>query len=641
MRGFTMCPACAREYHDPGDRRFHAQPNACPICGPRVTWWTGNGAALAGGDEAVRSVVDALRGGSIVAVKGLGGFHLMVDARQECAVRRLRRRKHREEKPFATMYPSIANVRRDCDVSPIEARLLLSAEAPIVLLRRRGGHEDVAASVAPGNPTLGVMLPYTPLHHLIAADFGGPLVATSGNLSDEPICTDERDAVRRLSQIADAFLVHDRPIVRHVDDSIARVAAGREMILRRARGYAPLPIRLAAEAPRLVAVGAHLKSAIAVTSGANVFISQHLGDLETPQAVEAFDRVMKSLGELFHAAPATVIADQHPDYFSSRYARQLGLPVATVQHHLAHVASCMAEHDVDGPVLGVSWDGTGYGADGTIWGGEFLAVDGSGWDRVACLRPFRLPGGEHAVREPRRSALGVLYAMNGSRALDLDVAPVRAFDAIDRRLVLRALERGVNAPVTTSAGRLFDAVAALLDLEQRATFEGQAAMLLEWAADEMVEDAYPFDIASGVSFEHAFGHKSSASLVVDWAPMIRALLDDIAGGTPAATMAARFHETLARMIVAVARVVGQPRVVLSGGCFQNRLLLERTIARLRDAGFTPFWHERVPPNDGGIALGQIAAFVRGLTGQPRPRDVVGRQRAGDAGLVPITSGDGS
>ena len=454
------------------------------------------------------------------------------------------------------------------------------------------------------------MLPYTPLHHLIAADFGAAVVATSGNLSDEPICTDERDAVVRLSRIADAFLVHDRPILRHVDDSIVRVMAGREMVLRRARGYAPLPVRLSEDAPRLVAVGAHLKSAVAVTSGSNVFISQHLGDLETPQAVEAFDRVMRNLKGLFHAAPETVVADLHPDYFSSRYARELGLPVATVQHHLAHVVACLAENDIAGPALGVSWDGTGYGADGTIWGGEFLTVTDHAWHRAACLRPFPLPGGEQAIREPRRSALGLLYAMAGPGAIEINAASLGAFDDAERRLLMQALERRVNAPITTSAGRLFDAVASILDLRQLAGFEGQAAMMLEWAADETVADAYPFEITPG------FG-SHWPPLVLDWEPMIRALLADVARGTATATMAARFHETLARMIVAVAEAVAWPRVALSGGCFQNRLLLERTLARLRAAGFSPCWHQRVPPNDGGIALGQIAAFVRGLNTPPQ------------------------
>jgi hydrogenase maturation protein HypF len=623
MRGFAMCPACAKEYHDPADRRFHAQPNACPVCGPQLEWWSNSGAVLAERDEALGAAVDALRRGCIVAVKGLGGFHLMVDARQECSVRRLRQRKHREEKPFALMYPSLADVRRDCEVGPAEARLLASAEAPIVLLRRRAdGKSEIAASVAPGAPTLGVMLPYTPIHHLIAADFGAALVATSGNFSDEPICTDERDAVVRLSRIADAFLVHDRPILRHVDDSIVRVMAGREMVLRRARGYAPMPVRLSEDAPRLVAVGAHLKSTVAVTSGSNVFISQHLGDLETPQAIEAFERVMRDVKGLFHAAPETVVADLHPDYFSSRYARGLGLPVATVQHHLAHVTACLAENDIAGPALGVSWDGTGYGADGTIWGGEFLAITDHAWHRAACLRPFPLPGGEQAIREPRRSALGLLYAMAGPAAIDLDAAPLRAFDVSDRRLLMQALERHVNAPITTSAGRLFDAVASILDLRQLAGFEGQAAMMLEWAADETVVDAYPFEITPGVFLEDSVLQKDTRryfpTLVLDWEPMIRALLADVARGAPTATMASRFHETLARMIVAVAEGVGWPRVALSGGCFQNRLLLERTIARLRAAGFSPCWHQRVPTNDGGIALGQIAAFVRGLDTPPQP-----------------------
>lgn len=638
MRGFVMCPACEHEYHDPGDRRFHAQPNACPVCGPRVAWWSGRGEVVAERDQAICAAVEALRSGWIVAVKGLGGFHLMVDARQDAAVRRLRVRKHREEKPFALMYPSIGDVGRDCAVSATEAALLASAEAPIVLLDRSNtGRSGIAESVAPGNPTLGVMLPYTPLHHLIASDFGAPVVATSGNVADEPICTDEREAVARLSRIADAFLVHDRPIVRHVDDSIARVALGREMILRRARGFAPLPVRLGADAPKLVAVGAHLKNTIAVTSGRNVFISQHIGDLDSPQALGAFERVMRSVGGLFHVAPEAVVADMHPDYASTRYARQMNLPVFTVQHHLAHVAACLAENDVSGPALGVSWDGTGYGPDGTVWGGEFLAVDAASWRRVACLRPFRLPGGDHAVREPRRSAFGVLHAIFGARALELDAAPVRAFASAEHRLLVRALEHSINSPVTTSAGRLFDAVASLLGLRQVAAFEGQAAMLLEWTADPAVTDAYPFDLRPRAN-DVAIGSWEPPPLVLDWEPMVRALLADIAGAVPVATMAARAHQTLARMILAVAQAVGEPRVALSGGCFQNVLLTELVVRGLREAGVTPYWHQRVPPNDGGIALGQIAACVHGLAGRPRERregdlDIV--RRATHAGVDPI------
>ncbi|MFI5178914.1 MAG: carbamoyltransferase HypF [Vicinamibacterales bacterium] len=618
MRTFEMCPACQHEYHDPVDRRFHAQPNACPVCGPQLAWWDGRGAVLAARDEALRAAVEALRTGRIVAIKGLGGFHLMADARQEAVIRQLRERKHREEKPFALMYPSLADVLRDCEVSPLEARLLASPEAPIVLLRRRRPDTRVvASSVAPGNPNLGVMLPYSPLHHLMMVDLGFPVVATSGNITDEPICTDEREAVARLGQVVDAFLVHDRPIVRHVDDSIVRVMLGRELVMRRARGYAPLPVPLRDEAPSMVAVGAHLKNAVAVTSGANVFVSQHIGDLESPQAVAAFEQVMTSLEALFHVTPEAAAADLHPDYVSSRYARRLGVPVALVQHHVAHVAACLAENDVVGPALGVSWDGTGYGPDGTVWGGEFLTVDATGWSRVACLRPFRLPGGEQAVREPRRSACGVLHALFGPAMLDLDAPAVCAFDQGERRVLLRAIERGLNAPVTTSAGRLFDAAASLLDIRQRAGFEGQAAMMLEWAADETVTDAYPFMLTSGRdAFE--FGSWAPPPLVLDWDLLMRALLADRRARAPISAIAARFHNTLVDMIVAIAERVGESRVVLSGGCFQNRLLTERAVGRLREAGFRPYWHQRVPPNDGGIALGQIAACLRGLAGAPRP-----------------------
>ncbi|HUL75157.1 MAG TPA: carbamoyltransferase HypF [Vicinamibacterales bacterium] len=617
MRAFEMCPACQHEYHDPVDRRFHAQPNACPVCGPQLAWWDGRGAALAVRGEALRAAVDALRTGRIVAIKGLGGFHLMVDARDESAVRRLRDRKHREEKPFALMYPALADVMRECEVSPAEARLLSSPEAPIVLLRRRqSGAGSVSAAVAPGNPALGAMLPYTPLHHLLLSDFGAPLVATSGNLSDEPICTDERDAVDRLGGIADFFLVHDRPILRHVDDSIVRVMLGRELVLRRARGYAPLPVLLRHDAPPMLAVGAHLKNAVAVTSGPNVFVSQHIGDLESPQAIAAFEQVIASFETLFRVTPQAVAADLHPDYVSSRYARGLGLPLALVQHHVAHVAACLAENDVTGPALGVSWDGTGYGSDGTVWGGEFLTIDADGWRRVACLRPFRLPGGEQAIREPRRSAFGVLHALFGRSVLELEAPALRAFEASERRVMAQALERGLNAPVTTSAGRLFDAVAALLDIRQRAGFEGQAAMMLEWAANETITDAYPFMLASGRD-AIALGSWAAPPLVLDWDLLVRALLSDRRAGVPVATMAARFHNTLAGMIVAVADRVGEPRVALSGGCFQNRLLTERVVLRLRAAGFTPYWHQRVPPNDAGVALGQIAACLRGLAGPPR------------------------
>jgi hydrogenase maturation protein HypF len=609
MHAFVMCLACQREYDDPADRRFHAQPNACPACGPHVSLWSAGGVATGARDDALRAASRAIREGQIVAVKGLGGFHLMVDGSNDVAVARLRTRKHREEKPFALMYPTLQRIARDCHVSPAEARLLLSPEAPIVLLTKRGTSVDgISDWVAPGNPSLGAMLPYTPLHDLLLADVGGPVVATSGNVSDEPICTDEHEAVDRLRGIADLFLVHDRPIVRHVDDSVARVMLGRELILRRARGYAPLPIRLPVDAPPVVAVGAHLKNTVAVTSGSNVFVSQHLGDLESRESTQAFLAALTDLEALFRVAPSAVIADLHPDYVSTRHAQSIGLPVAHVQHHYAHVVACMLDNDLDGPLTGVAWDGTGFGPDMTVWGGEFLAITDTSFTRAGCLRPFRLPGGDRAVREPRRSALGVLDAL-GEVADSQDAAPLKSWTDRERAVVQRALDRGINAPVTTSAGRLFDAVASLAGLRHACSFEGQAAMELEWAVDDAIVDSYPFLIDTHPE-RFAVGTWQAPPTVVDWAPLIYAVVDDVRAGVSAGVVAARFHNALADIVVAMAARVGHTRVVLSGGCFQNRPLTERVVGRLREAGFRPYWHQRVPPNDGGISLGQVGAYLR-------------------------------
>jgi hydrogenase maturation protein HypF len=616
MRAFAMCPDCLAEYHDPANRRFHAQPNACPACGPQLALWDQRGRTLAAADDALLHAARAIRQGRIVALKGVGGFHLIANAGDEAAVLRLRARKHREEKPLAVMYPSLDLVRRECSVSAVEARVLASPEAPIVLLRRQVvAPAAVAPSVAPGNPLLGVMLPYSPLHHLLVSELGAPIVATSGNLSDEPICTDGREALDRLGGVADLFLVHDRPIVRHVDDSIVRVVLGRELVMRRARGYAPLPVPIRGSGPDVIAVGAHLKNTVAATSGPNVFISQHIGDLESPRSFDAFRSVIADFTSLFHLDPAVALADAHPDYLSTKYAADLGLPVVHVQHHLAHVAACLAENDLTPPALGVAWDGTGYGPDGSVWGGEFLAVRGASWERVACLRPFRLPGGDAAIREPRRSAFGLLHAMFGGDVIDLDLAPVRVFEPAERRLMLQALGRGVNAPVTTSAGRLFDAVSAIIGLRQRANFEGQAAMALEWAVREGVDDSYPFGLGGPPSRAYLASWQAP-EYVIDWAPSIHALIGDLQRDVSAGVMAAKFHNTLAAMITAVARRVGESRVALTGGCFQNGVLVDRTVTRLREAGFMPYWHQRVPPNDGGIAFGQVAAYVYGYS---RPR----------------------
>lgn len=604
MKHFPMCDECKAEYDNPLDRRFHAQPNACPHCGPHLELWKQDGRVLESHDNALLAAAEALRQGAIVAVKGLGGFHLMVDARNGDAVARLRQRKGREEKPFALMYPSLEQVTADCKVSELEAELLRSASAPIVLLRH--ANPAIAREVAPGNPTLGVMLPYTPLHHLLMEELGFPVVATSGNLSGETICTDEQDALVRLGNIADIFLVHNRPIARHADDSIVCVAAGREMVLRRARGYAPLPVEIEPAARPMIAVGAHVKNAAAVAKGHSVFLSQYIGDMDTEQTVATFKQTLADFERLYDLKPEAIASDLHPDYKSTHYAQETGLPIIPVQHHYAHVLACMAENHLQAPVFGVSWDGTGYGTDGTVWGGEFLTINEHSYKRVAQLRGFRLPGGDTAVKEPRRSALGLLYEIYGDALFEIDDLPtVRAFTKAERGILKTILARGLNAPMTSSAGRLFDAVASLIGIRQRCSFEGQAAMELEFALDGLkTDECYTFEITD------VTGVDTPVRCIMDWTPMILRILSDMRSGMATATIAARFHNTLSEMIVAAARTANIEQVVLTGGCFQNRYLIEQTIQRLKNAGFQPYWHRVVPPNDGGIALGQVMAALR-------------------------------
>lgn len=667
MRGFTMCPQCRDEYENPRDRRFHAQPNACPACGPHLELWESRRIADGADEPARRScqnqprplardltamlvAANAIRRGQIVAVKGIGGFHLMADARNDAAIARLRARKYREEKPLALMFPSLAAIRDACNVSAIEERLLNSPEAPIVLLpKNENATRRIAGAVAPGNPNFGVMLPSNPLHHLLMAELRFPVVATSGNLTDEPICTDEHEAAACLGRIADLFLVHNRPIIRHVDDSIVRVVLGREMLLRRARGYAPLPILLQTtetatpgDAPQVVlAVGAHLKNSIALAVGRQMFISQHIGDLDSEKAHNAFRRVIGDFEQLYDVKPSTVSADLHPDYLSTRFAGGMKARQIRVQHHAAHVLSCMADNELAPPVLGVAWDGTGCGADGAIWGGEFLHVRGHEIRRVAHFRYFTLPGAEAAMREPRRSAVGLLYEMLGEEAFDMDLPPFRQLSATELRACRTMLQRKLQSPPTSSAGRLFDALASLTGLRHLTHFEGQAAMDLEFAirgAD--TREAYPLPLRSMLPGGTSCGNASlavkrmelgapgsnlqmgdcageqcgSASdiqhpLQLDWEPMIEAILADIRSQVPVGPISAKFHNALAQAIVRVAEYIGEPRVVLSGGCFQNRYLLEQTVARLRQANYQPFWHRRLPSNDGGIAVGQIIAAV--------------------------------
>lgn len=582
MRGFRMCSACEAEYRDPGDRRFHAQPIACPQCGPVLTWAEPDGRERSRGEEALLAAVDALRNGWIVAVKGIGGFHLMVDARDRRAVRRLRERKKRDEKPFALIFPSRLAIEAACEVSAAERVWLESAAAPIVLLRRREGAGKLADEVAPGLPWIGAMRPYTPLHHLLMNELGFPVVATSGNLTDEPICTDNAEALTRLGGIADFFLMNNRPIARPLDDSVMAVCRGEPVMMRRGRGLSPYTLPLTGAPDGRVAAGAQMKSAVAVTAGGNAVMSPHIGDLDHDGAVRLWGRAVKDLAELHGLDPVATVTDLHPGYASTRGAADLGVPMESVQHHHAHIAACMAENGRKGPVLGIAWDGTGLGTDGTVWGGEFLECTRMAFRRVAWLRPFPLVGGDAAAREPRRSALGVLREMGSAH-------PPPGFSPEELAVLDGMRTQGINVVRTSSAGRLFDAVASLLGVCQTMSHEGQAAMHLEALAGDLEADPYPV------------GWRGEA---LDWEPMIR---DMLTRQESPAVAAARFHATLVEMMAAGAKRSGLEDVCLSGGCFQNRRLLAGALQRLEEEGFHVWRHREIPPNDAGICLGQLAA----------------------------------
>lgn len=585
MRHFPMCPECECEYRDPADRRFHAQTNACPECGPQLAFWDSAGNVLAERTGALQLAAATVRRGEILAMKGLGGFHLICDARNADAIRLLRERKRRPTKPFAIMAPDLVRARELCLINSAAADLLTSPQAPIVLLPRSSAC-DLPEDLAPGNPNLGLMLPYTPLHALLLEELGFPIVATSGNLSEDPICFDEREALERLKSIADAFLVHNRPILRPVDDSVVRFMNGRAVLLRRARGYAPLPLDAGRELPELFATGAHMKNTVAFSRGRLIFVSQHIGDLETLAGAASHERAARDFLRVYDVRPLRIAHDMHPDYGSTRSARQWGDHLVAVQHHKAHVLACMAEHRLSPPVLGVSWDGVGYGEDGTVWGGEFFVFDGRRFDRIGKFRPFRLPGGEQAVKEPRRSLLGVLAVMGrADEARNLFAEP-------EWRVVKAALERGLNAPWTTSAGRLFDAAAALAGLHPKTSFEGEAAMALEFAATQARRAAsdpprLPFDNG-----------------IVDWEPLFTHLAT-----SPGSVLekAWQFHAAMANTIVDVARACGIPQVALTGGCFQNALLTELAAEGLSNAGFQPYTNRELPPNDGAVSVGQLCA----------------------------------
>jgi hydrogenase maturation protein HypF len=624
MARFPMCPDCAREYADPTDRRFHAQPVACPICGPRVWLERLNGGRLehiSGDDEAILETRTLLRGGHIVAVKGLGGFHLACDATNADAVKELRRRKLRVDKPFALMMLDMGIVRAHCFVNDDERKLLESSARPIVLLRRKPG-SVIAREVAPGQDWIGVMLPYTPLHYLLFADSleGSasvlpPLVMTSGNLSEEPIATDNDEARRRLAPLADAFLIHDRDIYTRCDDSVVRVFdpaadanSGSPAIypLRRSRGYAPFPVRLPWGVAPLLAAGAELKNTFCITNRDYAFMSHHIGDMENYETLESFEQGVQHFERLFRVKPEAIAYDLHPDYLASRYAVQRaqseGLESIGVQHHHAHVAACMAEHGMDGsrPVIGVAFDGTGYGDDGAIWGGEFLIADYLKYERRFHLEYFPLPGGDAAIRHPARIALALLWSLG----IDWDphLASFHDFGADELTTIRTQLERGFNAPDTSSAGRLFDAAAALAGVRQVVNYEAQAAIEFEaMAVDAGSGRFYPFEIGPDTVLVRS---------------AIHALLADVLAGVSAPVVSGRFHNGLARMVLDAGSKIrsetGINEVVLSGGVWQNITLLGRTLSLLQEAGFQVYIHRVVPPNDGGLALGQAAIAARRL-----------------------------
>jgi hydrogenase maturation protein HypF len=636
MAGFPMCEQCAAEYHDPANRRFHAQPTCCPACGPRLTLLVAAGKPAVSG-SALDLAAELLRAGGIVAVKGLGGYHLAAGAASEAAVAALRARKHREDKPFAVLVADLAAASRLVLTDDAAASLLESPARPIVLLPRRPD-ADVAASVAPGNRQLGIMLPYTPLHHLLVAAVGRPLVLTSGNVSDEPIAYRDKDALDRLSGIADAFLAHDRAIHIRTDDSVARAVRGRPMLIRRSRGYAPEPVTVRSGFSRpVLACGAELKNTFCLAKDRHAFVSHHIGDLENAETLRSFTDGIEHFSRLFDIIPQLVAYDLHPEYLSTKYALDLDdVDLIGVQHHHAHIASCLADNGVDlstgSPVIGVAFDGTGYGTDGTIWGGEFLIADPAKFLRAGHLAQVPMPGGAAAIRQPWRMAAAYLDAAGSALAgpAGLDVARRNA----DRWDTVTAMaRRRVNAPLTSSAGRLFDAVAAVLGVRDEITYEGQAAIELEQLADPGDVHTYRAGIESAPI-------EAGEPFLVRGQDLVAAAVDDLARGVPAEHLAARFHNGVAALIEDGCLLLREQHalntVALSGGVFQNLLLLRRTAARLENSGFTVLTHSRVPCNDGGISLGQ--AVVAASWAQARPdgsrEDRVERDVGADAAVQP-------
>ncbi|HIJ88896.1 MAG TPA: carbamoyltransferase HypF [Desulfuromonadales bacterium] len=643
MVGFPLCPDCRSEYQNPLDRRFHAQPIACHVCGPQMkllrsplpsspSWGEEHNSLPQrgrvgewGGDAAIVQAIQLLKSGAILAIKGIGGYHLAVDACNHAAVERLRERKKRDEKPFAVMSASLEVARELACMSDMEERLLTSPEAPIVIVRKRLP-APLSPLIAPNNGWLGLMLPYAPLHQLLFKVRGSrfkvqgstpatmnleprtgltALVMTSGNISDEPVVFEDHDALTSLAGIADYFLLHDRPIHIRCDDSVLRVFQGKPLFYRRARGYAPRAVKLPFPVRPLLATGAELKSVICLAAGDRAVLSQHIGDLKNIYTFDSFVHTVTHLSDTLEIKPELIASDLHPDYLSSRFAENSGLPCIQVQHHHAHLASCMAENNLDGDVIGIIFDGTGYGPDGTIWGGEFLVGGYDGYQRAGHFRPVPMPGGDAAVREPWRMALAYLYKAVGEDAFSIDHPVTRRLPKNEQILFAQMLKRGINSPLTSSCGRLFDAVAALLNIRHVVSYDGQGAIELEAVAEIA-------DQGGGFSYKVEINDKTPLQL--DFSPMFIELLHDINSNVETSAIAHRFHRTVASaatdICLRIAESTGLDRIILSGGVFQNRLLSEMIYTALTDLGLQVFSHRLVPPNDGGIALGQAAIAGR-------------------------------
>lgn len=594
MKSFEMCPDCKREYSLASFRRFHAQPNACHECGPWISLHDCDGQLSCEKSNAIEKATNLIRKGYIIAVKGIGGYHLVCDAENDEAVRRLRQKKHREEKPMAVMFPDLESAMKEAVISPLEARAITSIERPIVIVSKKET-STLAPSVCPDNSTVGVFLPYTPLHHMILRKLKKPVIATSANVTDDPIAKDEPDAFARLSKIADYFLTHNRDIVRRCDDSVVRVMSGRQVPVRRSRGFAPLPLHVPFQFSKpVLALGPFMNNTIAAGVENKVYLSQHIGDLDTPLTIEFYEETIKDFLRLLEVKPEIVVSDLHPGYYSTKYGEgHCSGKLVRVQHHFAHILSCMTDNSVPDQteVIGFAFDGTGYGTDKTVWGSEVCIASYRGFRRAYHLRPFRLPGGERSVREPCRTALSLLYETFGDEAMNITHNPL---SARERAFLMEMMKKDVNSPETTSMGRLFDAVASLINVRQKISYHAQAAIDFEQAAIRSDgTDSYPFRV------------KNTA---IDQRPVIESIVRDLDKQTAPEVIAKKFHNTIVDIVVSIAEALrketGISTVVLTGGVFQNAILSEHSFERLTEKCFTPLIHQRVPPNDGGIALGQ-------------------------------------